>query len=524
MTEPTRPAPVAHRRPALLWRFIVWLPWIVILLLALYAVARFLPDEAVTYTDPVQHFKYGSTGGERESGFPYWIWQALPQVCAEYLPAGARAAAASATGMAAAGAPPVTGYAALGLIYEEGRDLPIGVAMRRNLGLDRVFLNCAACHASTVRDAPDAAPRIIVGMPAHRFDIRAFETFFFNCAAGPKFSREFIVPEIDRLAGKLSPIDRYLVYPVAIALMRERLLMLRGRFDFVADQPEWGPGRVDTFNSAKVLFNFPMKALPKQELLGASDLPSIWNQRKRMTRDDGERMQLHWDGNNTHTEERNKSAAFGTGTTPPTIDLKAIGRVETWLLDLQPPPFPYPVDPALVARGRVLYAEYCAACHGASGQDFSGAKVGHVTPIGEIGTDRARLDSYTYDLAVNQATLYAGYPYRFQYFRKTFGYANMPLDGIWLRSPYLHNGSVPTLRDLLEPASARPARFYRGNDLYDPARVGFVSSQAEEGGHRYFLYDTSVPGNGNRGHEGPAYGTALPAADKDAIVEYLKTF
>src|SRR5574338_1691657 len=112
MTEPTRPAPVAHRRPALLWRFIVWLPWNVILLLALYAVARFLPDEAVTYTDPVQHFKYGSTGGERESGFPYWIWQALPQVCPEYLPG--------------------KGYASVGMIYEAGKDLPVGVSRRRN--------------------------------------------------------------------------------------------------------------------------------------------------------------------------------------------------------------------------------------------------------------------------------------------------------------------------------------------------------------------------------------------------------
>ena len=533
MTEPARPAPTpaAHRRPGLLWRFIVWLPWIVILLVALYAMARFLPDEAVTYTDPVQHFKYGSTGGERESGFPYWIWQALPQVCAEHLPASARPAAASATRPAtgpAAGTPAVTGYAALGLIYEDGRDLPIGVSKRRNLGLDRVFLNCAACHTSTVRDAPDAAPRIIVGMPAHRFDIRAFETFFFNCAAGPKFSREFIVPEIDRLAGKLNPIDRYLVYPVAIALMRERLLMLRGRFEFVFDQPEWGPGRVDTFNSAKVLFNFPMKMLPAQELLGASDFPSIWNQRKRMTRDDGERMQLHWDGNNNHTEERNKSAAFGTGTTPPTIDLAAIGRVEDWLLDATPPQYPYPIDRERAAHGAPLYAEYCAGCHGASGSDFRGAKVGHVTPIAEIGTDRARLDSYTRDLAVNQATLYAGYPHRFQHFRKTWGYANMPLDGIWLRAPYLHNGSVPTLRDLLEPSSMRPAKFARGSDLYDRERVGFASALPDAAigsdAAGLFVFDTTKPGNGNAGHEGHAYGTDLPDADKEALVEFLKTF
>ncbi|MBI4756869.1 MAG: c-type cytochrome [Betaproteobacteria bacterium] len=361
-------------------------------------------------------------------------------------------------------------------------------------------------------------------MPAQRFDIRAFESFFFNCAADPKFSREFIVPEIERLTGGLDVVDRYLVYPVAIALMRERLLMLRGRFAFVARQPEWGPGRVDTFNSAKVLFNFPMDRLAPKELLGASDFPSIWNQKARMSRDDGGRMELHWDGNNTRTEERNRSAAFGTGTTPPTIDLAAIARVEEWLLEARPPPWPYPVDMALAEKGKALYGGYCAACHGADGQDFKGARVGHVTPIAEIGTDRARLDSYTHDLAVNQATLYAGYPHRFQHFRKTFGYANMPLDGLWLRGPYLHNGSVPTVRDLLEPAAARPVSFHRGNDVVDRQRLGFVSDQAQAGGRSFFLFDTRQPGNGNAGHEGKAYGTELSAAQKDALVEYLKTF
>ena len=55
--------------------------------------------------------------------------------------------------------------------------------------------------------------------------------------------------------------------------------------------------------------------------------------------------------------------------------------------------------------------------------------------------------------------LYAGYPRRFSHFRKTYGYANMPLDGVWLRAPYLHNGSVPTLRDLLNPARGAAERF-----------------------------------------------------------------
>jgi mono/diheme cytochrome c family protein len=474
------------------------LPAVGLLVAVVYLAARFGADTPVTYDSIEEHFKYGSTGGERESGFPLWIWQALPQVCPEHLPG--------------------KGYASLGMTYEKGKDLPIGVSKRRNLGMDRVFLNCAACHASTVRDRPGAEPRIYTAMPAHRFDIRAFEEFFFRCAANPKFRADYIVPEIERLGGDPDLLDRYLVYPVAIALMRERLLMLAGRFDFVNHEPPWGPGRVDTFNSAKVLFNFPMDRLDPRELGGASDFPAVWNQRLKKG------MQLHWDGNNTMVEERNKSAAFGTGTTPPTIDLTAIGRIEDWLLDLKPPRYPYPIDTALAARGAPLYKQYCAGCHGASGQDFAGERVGKVTPIEDIGTDRRRLDSYTYTLAVNQSTLYAGYPWRFAHFRKTFGYANMPLDGLWLRAPYLHNGSVPTLRHLLEPAAQRPAEFYRGNDVYDAANVGFAWDAPEIQGVKFFKYDTRVAGNSSQGHEGPAYGTQLPPADKAALLEHLKTF
>ena len=87
-----------------------------------------------------------------------------------------------------------------------------------------------------------------------------------------------------------------------------------------------------------------------------------------------------------------------------------------------------------------------------------GPQLGKITRIEHIGTDPRRVDSFSYDLAVHLGTVYAGYPHRYCHYRKTFGYANMPLDGVWLRAPYLHNGSVPTMRALLEPASKRPNR------------------------------------------------------------------
>jgi mono/diheme cytochrome c family protein len=408
------------------------------------------------------------------------------------------------------------------MIFEEGKDLPVGMSKRRYQGIDRTFLNCAVCHTSTVRDTPQSKPKLYTAMPANTFDIMAFQRFFFACGKDPKFSKEYVIPEVRAMLKQrgedLDLIDRYLVYPVAVWLMRERLLMLAGRFGWTDNQHAWGPGRVDTFNAAKVLFNFPVGNLPEHELNAPSDFPSIWNQAPRKG------MQLHWDGNNTMVEERNKSAAFGTGTTPPTIDVKAIGRVEDWLLTKEAPKYPYPIEQSKADRGAPIYKEYCSACHGAGARDFTGEYVGKVTPLEDIRTDRRRLDSYSLDLAVNQSTLYAGYPWRFSHFRKTYGYANMPLDGVWLRAPYLHNGSVPTLRDLLEPTPKRPTLFYRGYDVYDAVKVGFVGSVAEENGKKYFKYDIKVPGNGNGGHEGKRFGTELSADDKDALVEYLKTF
>jgi len=98
---------------------------------------------------------------------------------------------------------------------------------------------------------------------------------------------------------------------------------------------------------------------------------------------------------------------------------------------------------------------------------------------------------------------------------QTAQYRARPLNGIWATGPFLHNGSVPTLADLLRPTPERPARFFVSNGIFDPVNVGFVSGQ--EGG---FLLDTSIPGNANGGHE---YGVALSESDRQALLEYLKS-
>jgi hypothetical protein len=237
------------------------------------------------------------------------------------------------------------------------------------------------------------------------------------------------------------------------------------------------------------------------------DLPQIWNQKPR------EGMYLHWDGNNNKIRERNFAAAMAIGATPKSVILPSFERVTDFLLTLQPARYPFPIDSTAAARGKSIFDERCAACHA-----FGAKNTGQVEDISQIGTDRHRLDSFTAALvgrfhSINQP------PFVFDAYRKTNGYACVPLDGIWARAPYLHNGSVPNLQAMLEAPQNRPATFYRGYDVYDPEHVGFISegSDAAKAG---FLFDTNIPGNGNQGH---VYGVDLAAAQKHDLMEYLKT-
>lgn len=445
-------------------------------------------NNPVDYDDIQDHFKYGSIGSETANGLPYWIWKVLPALFSDKLPG--------------------EGYQSLGFIKEPGQDMPIGFSKRRVL-VDRVAPNCAVCHTGLVRDTPESEPRIITTMPSNTVNLQGYIKFLCDSAKDERFTPNRILAEMEAQGIELNLLQKLVYRYLAIPQTRDALLTQGHKLSFIGEQPDWGPGRVDTFNPYKsIQFNFPMEQLEDSEKIGATDFPPIWNQKPRQG------LQLHWDGDNTSVDERNLSAALGAGVTPVTADLERIKRVADWLWELPAPPYPYEVNQELADAGKTIYQNNCASCHA-----FGGEKVGKVTPIAEIGTDRHRLDSYTYELLSNQNTLFVDTPNRFKHFRKTNGYANMPLDGVWLRAPYLHNGSVPTLRDLLEKPENRPQEFYRGYDVFDQERVGFVSDVAEENGKKYFQYDTTIAGNDNGGH---LYGTELSSEEKDALVEYMK--
>jgi hypothetical protein len=466
-----------------------WPQMVTTMMIVVTVVCTWISAAAQSAPDITTEFKYGSIGTEGTVGVPYWVWKVLPEVFADKLPSRAG-----------------SGWERIGFTYDNPKgDLPMG-ASKSNDWVPRVGLNCATCHSGAYREAPGATPKIVLGMPAHQMDLQAYARFLSACAKDPRFNADTLIAAMQKHP-EFGFFDGIAYRLFAIGATRKGILERDASIAWFDKRPPQGPGRVDTFNPYKAMFAAETH-FDSDTSVGTADLPSLWNQRIRKG------LWLHWDGNNDLVEERNKSAAIGAGATPDSIDLVALDRIANWILDLKPPPYPANrINASLAHTGRSIYQQNCSSCH-----DIGQPKVGQTIDIAEIGTDPERLNSFTPELAKAMNTIGTGKPWKFSHFRKTNGYAGMPLDGIWLRAPYLHNGSVPTLRALLL-LDPRPATFYRAYDVYDFQGVGFVSSgpEAEKAG---VVFNTSDRGNGNGGH---TYGQQLSAADREALLEYLKT-
>jgi hypothetical protein len=480
--------------------------------LASVPACRYLgPAPTPKYSDILDHFKYGSIGSE-VTGLPYWVWKALPKLFPEKFRG--------------------QDLSVFGFVYEtdadgKKRDLPIGLSTRTIQGVERAWFNCAVCHTGTVRETADGPRKIILAMPSNNLDFHGLVAFIADMADSPQLSADKLIPAMKEAGAHIDWLDEQIWRYIAIPRLREALIDTRASLGpLLAYQPAWGPGRVDTFNPYKVIqFHQQFADLTDAEKVGVADFPSIFNQGPRGQ----QKMELHWDGDNSSLQERNLSAALGAGVTEQSVDHASIDRVAEWLQNLQPPSSPYRPAQAAVEAGRGIYMAKCAECHGYQGENgyvFEGSQLGKVEPNTELGADKSRLDSYTEKLRDYQLNLFKdvdGGKYRFRFFKKTDGYANLPLDGLWLRAPYLHDGSVPTLADLLSPPDQRPKAFVRGLDVLDAQKGGFLAPACAPGEttESGFCFDTTQRGNGSGGH---LYGVDLSPADKSDLLSYLLTF
>lgn len=206
--------------------------------------------------------------------------------------------------------------------------------------------------------------------------------------------------------------------------------------------------------------------------------------------------------------------------------------IREYLLSLQPPKYPFPVDDSLAKAGSELFSSHCARCHGTYGVDARYPN--KVVPLDVIKTDRRRFDGIDerFGLYYDQSWfakeqdgwMMNGFPVR-----ASDGYQAPPLDGVWATAPYLHNGSVPTIYHLLN-SRTRPTRFTRsfktGIEDYEPKLVGWKTWPADAlnadapAVERRKVYDTSQPGRGNSGHY---FGDGLTESERLAIIEFIKT-
>jgi len=458
---------------------------------------------AQPYTaDPIRAFNHGSIGNEERQGLPYWIWRVLPQMFPEYLP-GKR-----------------DGYASFGLYWQAGEELPVGLS-KMTLGvIPRVAPNCAFCHQGSYRLAADDPSTLVPGGAGTRVNPQAYLRFVARAGQDARFTPGAVMDAITAIYDM--PLwerlmYRFLLIPATKKALQDQSVL----YAWMGNRPDWGPGRIDPFNPVK----YDNLKMADDGTIGNSDMMPLWSMNTALG--DGSRVvAFHWDGLSTSLREAVVTGAVGDGMTyksyPRTKD--HLIRLETWTRLQAPPASPFsthrrPNDPYFVAAqdvaaGKALYGEYCAECH-----EPSGARFRTVIPALELGTDRHRLDMWNAEAMRRYGAYEEDYDWGFNAFQDKDGYIANELTGLWLKGPYLHNGSVPTLADLLEVTAKRPAVFWRGIDLVDAENGGFVSrgSEAERNGWRY---DTAVPGNGNGGH---LFGTELDAGEKRQLLAYLKT-
>jgi mono/diheme cytochrome c family protein len=262
------------------------------------------------------------------------------------------------------------------------------------------------------------------------------------------------------------------------------------------------------------------------------------------------------------------------GTVDSSADILGLDALENWLKSLRAPAWPEEIfgaiDADLAAQGAAIYAATCASCHtldpqprtepNAFGVTF--ARVNFSTPLGALGTDPtaalafatrradpgpwrpiaeaqglvgpdgkvavAALLSISGSMIIQKFFALAGLSdfekLYFLGFRESLSpsvaqlttYKARPLDGIAFTAPYLHNGSVASIYELLLPPAQRMTQFYVGTQDYDPVRLGYSTSWSRNA----VLLDTTALGNSNAGH---VYGTDLADPERMALIEYLKT-
>jgi hypothetical protein len=374
-----------------------------------------------------------------------------------------------------------------------GAELPYYLnAARMTSGVDVVTASCLGCHATWLRG------RLIVGLGEATAD-------FTGEISGPFGFAELLVGGAER-------------QELAKLMSRIKALAPHVRTRTIGTNP--------ADHMAAVLFahrdprtlawsDAPLLPLPEDRPIPV-DVPAWWLMKKKTA--------MFHTGAGRGDHARMMMAA----STLCVDDVEEARRIDSYfpdirafILSLESPRYPEPIDAALAARGRRTFEAACAGCHGTYGP--TGRYQSRVIPLEKIGTD---------PMLARRAGQFAE-PFT-RWFNSSFygerarlepaaGYVPPPLDGVWATAPYLHNGSVPNLAALLDSSLRLPLTYIERDDSgYDLGAVGWPNLDAVQrsGAPAKRIYDTSQPGYANGGH---TFGDRLSPDERAAVIEYLKT-
>ena len=470
----------------------------------------------------------------------------------------------------------------LGFLFEEKNkynpnDLPIGfaVAPKGSTVQGHVGLSCSACHTSQINYKGKS---IKIDGGSSNFDINSLLGEYYAALQSTFQDKE----KWDRFVARVQTYEN-----ISDADLNRQIAKVLSVVSWSAEAAskapgtynEPGPGRADALNRIGNYVFGERLLMPSNYHKGnaPANYPPLWNIWKFNW--------VHYNASFSQPMARNILQVLGNnGTTnfidstgkpvqgedrwKTSIDFIGAAEMEQGIRKLSAPKWPEdilgPIDQGKISSGRELFEKHCSSCHAPRPIKSPGnlkAELAVVTvPLAIIGTDPAHAKTYhdrRYDLskltgnsspisgsdgllfginsienyAYNQLNLSQEAREKLNGFGRTnqirgpLAYKARTLEGMWATPPFLHNGSVPNMYELLSPVSERSKQFWTGGFEYDPIKLGYVVTQSNG---NYFLFDTTVGGNSNSGHEfnegkGPGIiGPKLTHAERMDLIEYLK--
>jgi mono/diheme cytochrome c family protein len=507
-----------------------------------------------TFRDPGEAFQFGSIGTEV---MPVPVARVLPSLSPQHFqPAGPDAGDW------------IEQFGFLRL-PNDPNGFPIGFAIsnyRPKTGAPSpvpfVGFSCALCHTTGIQTADREAPRIVSGPGSVSLNIFAWVDAFQAAlierqppAGGGMIDRDNpppyrltadqIIAAYERETKTQLPTAERLMIGLWLSEVRELIEVAMPQYG----EPHGnGQSRDEAITPTGPTRTQPFRLLIRALVHRPGTDMRVYSKMATVFSEDW-RPRAQFDGSIADINSRSAFAALAQGATPINLAQPEIAHNirsgSAYTKTLRSPKFTelFPehkiANDATLARGREVYRAQCFGCHGdRAGVDgwTNGPRTGTVIPISEIGTDPERVTFRYYGELPGLTNALFGRRHPFRFDRKEIfplpgqennvadrGYITSPIDGAFLRAPYLHNASVLSLAELINLEPRRPV-FYRGRNLYDIDGVGFASPPAADA-KRYFKYDTAVVGNANTGHNYPwTYGDpSRSETDLRDLLEYLKT-